>query len=134
MYIVHVIALDSDMLVFMIHVCESRLLDHDWFLQAKKNQSVNVSRIREYIGNVLAITFPAMFLLTGCDTVSYFYRKSNKAIFERVLKQEILAVEFLSDFEEHNHVSEMSQKKLKRFAQIFVYGVYVLMYVLIFYL
>ena len=71
-----VIASDTDILVLMVHVFASRLPDHDWFLQTKKNQLVNVSKIYDYIGNEVAITLPAMFVLTGCDTVSYFYRKS----------------------------------------------------------
>ena len=95
---------------------------------------VNVSKIHDYIGNVVAITLPAMFVLTGCDTVSYFYRKSNKTILERVVKKEILAVELLSDFGKHTHLSETAEEKLKRFILIFVYGIYVVMYVLIFYL
>ena len=70
----------------------------------------------------VAITLPALFLATGCVTVSHIYRNSSKVILERVLKQEILTAELLSDFE-----------KLKRFALIFVYGMYLLMYVLIFY-
>ena len=51
---------------------------------------MNVSKIHDYIGNAVAITLPAMFVLTGCDAVSYFYRKSKKAILERILKQEVL--------------------------------------------
>ena len=95
---------------------------------------VNVSKIHDYIGNAVAITLPAMFVLTGCDTVSYFYRKSNKTILERVVKKEILAVELLSDFGKHTHLSETAEEKLKRFILIFVYGIYAVMYVLIFYL
>ena len=77
--------------------------------------------------------------------MSYIYRNSNKAILERVLKQEILTPELLSDFEKHTHLSETSDEKhthlsetsdekLKIFVLIFVYGMYFLMYVLIFYL
>ena len=128
-----VIASDTDILILMVHVCASRLPDHDWFLQIKKNQFVNVSKIHDYIANAVAITLPAMFVITGCDTVSYFYRNSKKAILERVLKQEVLAVELLSDLGEHTHLSEASEEKLKRIVQIFVYGMYVRMYVLIFY-
>ena len=94
---------------------------------------MNVSKIYDYIANAVAITLPAMFVITGCDTVSYFYRKSKKAILERVLKQEVLAVELLSDLGEHTHLSEASEEKLKRIVQIFVCGMYVRMYVLIFY-
>ena len=81
----------------------------------------------------VAITLPALFLATGCVTVSHIYRNSNKVILERVLKQEILTAELLSDFEKHTHLSETSDEKLKRFALIFVCGMYLLMYVLIFY-
>ena len=88
-----VIASDTDILVLMVHVFASRLPDHGWFLQTKKNQLVNVSKIYDYIGNAVAITLPAMFVLTGCDTVSYFYRKSKEAILEHVLKQEVSAVD-----------------------------------------
>ena len=49
-------------------------------------------------------------------------------IFERVLKQELLAVELLSDLGDHTHILETSEEKLKRFVQIFVYGMYVLAY------
>ena len=82
----------------------------------------------------VAITLPALFSATGCVTMSYIYRNFNKAILERVLKQEILTPELLSDFEKHTHLSETSDEKLKIFVLIFVYGMYFLMYVLIFYL
>ena len=85
-----------------------------------KKQFVNVSKIHEYIGNVVAITLPAMFVLTACDTMSYFYRRSKKTIVEQVLKQEILASDFLPDFKEHTHLSETSKENLKRFVQTFV--------------
>ena len=48
--------------------------------------------------------------------------------------QEVLAVELLSDLGEYIHLSETSEEKLKKFVQIFVYGISVLMYALIFYL
>ena len=83
---------------------------------------------------VMQITLSAMFAITGCGRVSYFCRKSKKARLERVSKQEVIAVELLSDLGEHNHLSEMSEEKLKRFVQIFLYGIYVLIYVLIFYI
>ena len=70
------IASDTDILILMVHVFACRLLGHDWLLQTKKIQFVNVSKIHDYIGNAVAITLPAMFVLTGCDTVCYFYRKS----------------------------------------------------------
>ena len=41
----------------MVHVFASRLPDHDWFLQTKKKQLVNVSKIHDYIGNAVANTF-----------------------------------------------------------------------------
>ena len=104
------------------------------FLQTKKNQFVNVFKIHDYISNAVAITVLAMFVLTGCDTVSYFYHKSKSAILEGVLKQEFLAVELVSDLGEHIHLSDMSEEKSKRFVQIIVFGMYVLMYVLFFYL
>ena len=104
------------------------------FLQTKKNQFVNVSEIHDYISNAAAITLLAMFVLTGCDTVSYFYRKSKSAILEGVLKQEFLAAELVSDLGEHIQLSDMSEEKSKRFVQIIVFGMYVLMYVLFFYL
>ena len=93
---------------------------------------MNVSKIYDYIGNAVAITWPAIFVITDCDTVSFFYRKSKKTILEQVLEQEILAVELLSDLEEHTQLSGKSEEKLKRFVQIFTYGMYVLIYVLIF--
>ena len=65
--------------------------------------------------------------------MSYLYRKSKKATLERVLKQDVLPAELLSDLGEHTHLSETSEEKLKRLAQIFVYGMYTIMYVLIFY-
>ena len=40
-----VIASDTDILILMVHLFASRLPDHDWFLQTKKNQFVNVSKI-----------------------------------------------------------------------------------------
>ena len=58
----------------------------------------------------------------------------RKTILERALKQEVLAVELLLDLGEHTHLSETSEEKLKRFVQIFVHSMYVLMYVLFFYL
>ena len=82
----------------------------------------------------MQILLSAMFVITGCDRVSYFCRKSKKARFERVSKQEVLAVELLSDLGEHNDLLETSEEKLKRFVQIFLYGIYVLIYILIFYI
>ena len=82
----------------------------------------------------MQITLSPMFVITGCDRVSYFCRKSKKARLERVLKQEVLAVELLSDLGEHNDLLETSEEKLKRFVQIFLYGIYVLIYILIFYI
>ena len=103
-------------------------------LVTKKNQFLNVSRIHDYVGNTVAIKLAEMFIFNSCDTVSYFYRKSKKATLEQASKQEVLAVAVLSDLGEHSHLSETSEEKLKRYVQISVYGMYVIMYVLIFYL
>ena len=65
--------------------------------------------------------------------MSYLYRKSKKATLERVLKQDVSPAELLSDLGEHTHLSDTSEEKLKRLVQIFVYGMYAIMYVLIFY-
>ena len=51
-----VIALDTAILILMMHLFTSRLPDHDWFLQTKKNQFVNVSKIHDYIGKAVAIS------------------------------------------------------------------------------
>ena len=110
------------------------LSDHDCFLHTKKNQFEIISKIPDYNGNAVGITLPAMFVLTSCDTVSYYYRKSKKAILERALKQKVPAVELLSDLGQHNHLSETPEENLKKFVQMFVYGMNVQMYVLIFYL
>ena len=59
-----------------------------------------------------------MFVLPGCDTVSYVYDKSKKAILEWVLKRELLAVELLSNLGKHTYLSETSEEKMKRFVQI----------------
>ena len=40
-----VISLDTDILIVMVQVFTSRLPDHDWFLQTKKNHFVNVSKM-----------------------------------------------------------------------------------------
>ena len=104
-----VIALDNDILILMVLVFASRLPDHACFLQTKESQFVSVSKIYDCIGNTVAITIPAIFVLTGCDTVSYFYRKFKKTILERVLKQVVLAAELLSDLEKHNHLSKTSE-------------------------
>ena len=69
-----VIASDTDILILMVRVFASRLPDHDWFLQTKKNQFANVSKIHDYIGNAVGIKMPAMFALIGCDTKSYFHK------------------------------------------------------------
>ena len=98
-----------------------------------------------------------MFFLTSCEAVSHLRQKSEsqngcfkktkdakfseKRTFltlwyahlrrlERLLKQDILAVELVSDLKELIHLSGTLKEKLKRFSQIFVYD----MYVLIFYL
>ena len=125
---------DTDIVILMVRVFPSGLPDHDWFLQTKKNKFVNVSKVHDCIGNAVGIKLAAVFVLSGCDTVSCFYRESKKAILERVLNQEVLAVELPSDLGEHTNLSETSEEKLKRFVQIFAYGMYVLMYVLVFYL
>ena len=87
-----VIATDTDILILMVYAFASRLPDHDWFLKIKQNKFVNVSKIHDYIGNTVSLVVPAMFVLTGCDTVSYLFRRSKKTIFERGLKKEDLAV------------------------------------------
>ena len=51
-------ASDTDILTLMVNVFASRLPDLDWFLQTKKNQFVNVSKIHNYIGNAVTITLP----------------------------------------------------------------------------
>ena len=56
------------------------------------------------------------FMITLVMQLSYFYCKSNRAIVERVFKQEVLAVELLLDFGEHGNIFETSEGKLKRFA------------------
>ena len=58
-----VISLDTEILTLMVRVFGSRLLDHDWFLQTKKNQFVNVSKILDYIGKTVAIKLQAIFVL-----------------------------------------------------------------------
>ena len=45
------------------------------------------------------------------------------------LEPRVLAVELLPDLGEHTHLSQTSEEKLKRFVQIFVSSMYVLMYV-----
>ena len=60
----------TDILIFMVHVFASSLPDHEWFLQTKKSQFVNVSKIQDHIGNAVTITLPTMFILNSCDTVS----------------------------------------------------------------
>ena len=68
-----VIASDTDILILVVNAFASCLPKYDWFLQTKKNQSVNVSKFHDYTDNAVAITFTAMFVITGCYTVSYFY-------------------------------------------------------------
>ena len=122
-----VIASNTDILTLMLHVFAPRLFHYDPFLLTKKYHFVNVSKIYDHItGKAAAITLLAMFFLTSCDTVSYFYRKSKRAILEWVLKWQVLAIELGLDLGEHTH--------LKRLAQIFVYGTYVVIYILIFFL
>ena len=53
-----VIASDTDILTLFVHIFGSRLPGLDWFLQTNKNQFVNVSKIHDYVGNAVAITFP----------------------------------------------------------------------------
>ena len=113
-----VIASDTDILIIVVHVFASGLPDHDWFLQTRKNQFVNVSKVHDYIGNAVAMTLPAMFVLAGCDTVSYFYVSPRSLYLS--LEARSLAVELLSDFGEHTYLSDTSEKRLKRFFQIFV--------------
>ena len=66
-----------------------------------------MSKIHIYIGNAVAITIAAMFVLNGYDIVSYFYRKFEMVILKWVLKQEVLAAELLPNLGEHTHFSEM---------------------------
>ena len=44
----------------------------------KKKQFANVSKIHDYIVNAVAVTLPGMFVVTGCDTMIYLYRKSRR--------------------------------------------------------
>ena len=120
-----VIASDTDILVLLIYAFAFRLPAHDWYLQIKKDQFVNVSKLHDFTGNAVALILPAMFVITGCDTVSYFFRKSKKVVFERLLKEQDLAIDLLSDLGMDTHLSESAVKKVKQFIQIFVYGMYV---------
>ena len=58
----------------------------------------------------------AMFVLAGCDTVSYFYRKSKKAILQQVLKQEVLVVVLVLDLKQ---IWKDFPKYLSRYVFIF---------------
>ena len=91
----------------------SRLPDHDWFLKIKQNKFVNVSKIHDYIGNTVSLVVPAMFVLTGCDTVSYLFRRSKKTIFQRGMKKEDLAVKLLSDLGEHPPLGSFGRNEEK---------------------
>ena len=108
------IASDTDIVILRVREFPSGLPDHDWFLQTKKNKFVNVSKVHDCICNAVGIKLAAVFVLSGCDTVSCFYRESKKAILERVLNQEVLAVELPSDLGEHTNLSETSEEKLKK--------------------
>ena len=66
-----------------------------------------MSKIHNYIGNAVAITIAAMFVLNSYDIVSYFYCKSEMAILKWVLKQEVSAAELLPNLGAHTHFSEM---------------------------
>ena len=74
---------------------------------------MNVSKSYGYVGNTVAIKLATMLFLTSCDRVIYFYRQSKKAIPERALKQEVLAIEVLSDLGKYAHLSETPEEKLK---------------------
>ena len=63
---------DTDILILVVHIFPSRLPKYDWFLKTKKKQFVNVSKLHDYTDNAVAITFTAMFVLTGYYAVSYF--------------------------------------------------------------
>ena len=57
-----VIASDTDILILTLHVFASRLPDHDWFLQTKKNQFMNVSNIHNSCRYLpIACKFERMF-------------------------------------------------------------------------
>ena len=119
-----VIASDTDILILMVYAFASRLPTNDWYMQINRDQFVNISKIHDFTGNPVALILPAMFVITGCDTVSYFFRKSKKAVFEKVLKKQELAIECLSDLGVNELISEEAEEKVKRFVQIFVYGLY----------
>ena len=117
-----VIASDTDILMLLLYVFADRLPVHDWFLQIKKDQFVNLSKLHDVIGNEACLILIAMYVITGCDVVSYFFRKSKKVVFERLLKQPDMAVDLLSDMGVSTHLSVTAVEKVKRFIQIFVYG------------
>ena len=108
----------------MLMVCAFAYLlpNHDWFLQTQKEKLVNISKIPDHIGNAISLVIPSLFVLIGCDTVSFFFRKSKKAIFDRVLKRTELAVKLLNDLGVNTRLSESAENKLKKFVQIFIYG------------
>ena len=64
------------------------------------------------LDNVVAITLTAMFVLTGCYTMSYFYVQEG---YNWEFQQKNLVVEILSDFGEHTYLSGTSKEKLSRF-------------------
>ena len=92
-----VIATDSDILRCMIYAFSLLLPDNDWFLQASLEKLVNISKIHEHFGREICLIISSFFVLTGCATVSFFFRKTKKAVSQRVLKIPDLAVILLTD-------------------------------------
>ena len=116
------IATDSDILICMIYAFSLLLPDHDWFIQTSPEKLVNISKIHDHFGREICLIIPSFFILTGCDTVSFFFRKTKKAVFQRVLKIPDLAVTLLTDLGNERDVSVSCDEKIKNSFQVFVYG------------
>ena len=117
-----VIAKDTDILVILVYSFALTIPNNNWFLQTDKDQYVNISAIHDHIGNEVSLILPSFFTLTGCDTVSYFFRKSKKCIFDKVLRKPDLAVTLLDGLGKEKFVSTATLVNIMRFIQLFVYG------------
>ena len=73
-----VIATDSDILMCMVYAFALLLPDHDWLLQTSHEKLVNISKIYDHFCNDICLIIPLFFVLTGCDTVSFFSGKQRK--------------------------------------------------------
>lgn len=115
-------ASDTDIFMLMIYLFGQHVPNINWYMEIEKGNFIDISQIYDELGNKVSSILHFMFILTGCDTVSYLYRRSEKLIFDRIIRNESKAVELLTNIGENNKIPLSVIDNCQTFIQIFVYN------------